>query len=249
MVSKLIKDERLGLLRVELRRRGVVSIVAMARRIGVSQVTVRRDLDELVASGLAVRVRGGARDAESADMNKPNTGPEPDLLHGNALAERIATLLRPGHVVGVTGRRFAPMIAQALLTVADVGIVSNSLSVVGALSQRSAVPMVLLGGVVTDSGCLAGPLAVEALGRLHLDAVFIEGEGVDPAAGVTTRNLLEAETMRAFIGAAGSTFLTAAPDQWRRVSLTTIADLEAVDALVSVSPSDPGWGDNFEVIL
>lgn len=247
----MIRSERLEFLLTELRRRGVVSITAMARRLGVSPVTVRRDVDELVAEGIVERVRGGARLCESEQ--KPGVLTAVNSAEMSDFELRIASLVRPGQMVGITGRRFAPAVARALSTIEDVGIVSNSLAVVDVLKQCSFVPMVVIGGVITENGCMAGPLAVDALRRLHLDVVFIEGEGLDPEAGVTTRNLLEAEASVAMISAADTCYLSGSPDQWRRVSLTTITDLEAVEGVVfSPVPEtrhEPEWIEHFRSVL
>lgn len=234
------------LLSNELRRRGVVGVAAMTKRMGASEVTIRRDLDDLVRTGMAVRVRGGARLADEASA--PTESEPPDQVAQSRFAQRLTALVRPGQVVGVTGGRFALTVARTLLTVPDVGIVSNVVPVIDIMRQRTPAPMVVVGGVITESGCLAGPLAVEALNRLHLDMVFFEGEGVDPAAGVTSRNLLEAETTRAFLGAAQSRYLVAAEDQWHRVGLTTVTDLDAIDLLVPLDgPGHSDWDEHLDV--
>ena len=244
----MIQIERRAILSNELRHRGMVSIAAMTKRIGVSEVTLRRDLDELARTGLAVRVRGGARLNEEVPLPDASQV-TPRLPDQDELAGRVASLVRPGQVVGLTGHRFAPAIARALLTIQDVGIVSNSLAVIDVLREHGTARAVLVGGVLTENGCLAGPMAVGALARLHLDSLFFEGDGLDPAAGVTIRNLLEAEVTRALLRAANSVFVAGAPDQWRHVNLTTVADLDAVDALLTMSGQHLDWSTHFKQVV
>ena len=81
-------------------------------------------------------------------------------------------------------------------------MVTNSLPVAELLhaARRADLTVVLTGGVRTPSDALVGPVAVTALRTLHVDWLFLGVHGIDERAGLTTPNLVEAETDRALVG-------------------------------------------------
>ena len=93
--------------------------------------------------------------------------------------------------------------------------------------------MILTGGVRTPSNALVGPIALGALRTLHVDLLFLGVHGMDERAGLTTPNLVEAETDRAMVAAARRLVVVADHSKWGVVGLSTIADLGQVDVLVT----------------
>jgi hypothetical protein len=98
--------------------------------------------------------------------------------------------------------------------------------------------VVLTGGVRTPSDALVGPVAVSALRALHVDLLFLGAHGVDDRTGLTTPNLVEAETNRALIAAARRVLVVADHSKWGIVGLSTIATLDQVDVLVTDADLD-----------
>jgi DeoR/GlpR family transcriptional regulator of sugar metabolism len=93
--------------------------------------------------------------------------------------------------------------------------------------------VVLTGGVRTPSDALVGPVADAAIRSLHVDVLFLGVHGMDPVAGLTTPNLAEAETNRAFLAHAQKVIVVADHTKWRTVGLCTFGPLSAVDVLVT----------------
>ena len=99
----------------------------------------------------------------------------------------------------------------------------------------------LTGGVRTPSDALVGPIAVNALRSLHLDMLFIGVHGMTADAGLTTPNLLEAETDRALVATSARLVVVADHTKWGVRGLSRIAGLEDVDVFVS-DPRAAGAG-------
>jgi multiple sugar transport system ATP-binding protein len=104
-------------------------------------------------------------------------------------------------------------------------VVTNSIRIADLLTQtpRPGRTVVLTGGTRTPSDALVGPIAVQALGTLHLDRVFMGVHGMSERAGFTTPNLLEAETNQAFVDAAEHLVVLADHTKWDVTGLATIA--------------------------
>ena len=105
--------------------------------------------------------------------------------------------------------------------------------------SRDDLTVILTGGVRTPSDALAGPVAVAALRTLHVDTLVLGVHGIDERAGLTTPNLVEAETNRALIAAARRVLVVADHSKWGIVGLSTIATLDQVDVLVTDADLDP----------
>lgn len=217
--------------------RGTIPLTELAAAVGVSDMTVRRDIDVLAANGEVEKVRGGVRSVSAAGGRArgiPAVSPEM-----RAIASAAAELVEPGMAVGISGGAAGLALARELVRFPDLTVVTNSLLVSELFSppERADAPytqtVVLTGGVRTPSQSLVGPVAVRALEQLHCDLVFLDAHGLDVQAGLTTMNLLEAETYRAFMSAAREVVVLADHHRWQIVGLTTIADLSDIDRLIT----------------
>jgi DeoR/GlpR family transcriptional regulator of sugar metabolism len=100
--------------------------------------------------------------------------------------------------------------------VPDITVVTNSVPVAQLLHEAHTPgqTVVLTGGMRTPSDALVGPVAVQALHSLHVDRLFLGAHGVDLEAGLTTPNIVEAETNRALVAAARQLCILADHTKW-----------------------------------
>jgi DeoR/GlpR family transcriptional regulator of sugar metabolism len=204
-------------------------------------MTIRRDIESLAAEGLLEKVRGGATTQRPPQSTERGFDARAHRMAAEkrAIVRRAAALVEPGMAVGVSGGTTTWMLAQELRSVPDLTVVTNSMPVAELFARpdRADEPytqtVVLTGGVRTPSDALVGPVAVRALEHLHCDLVFLGVHGVDLQAGLTTTNLLEAETNRALVAAGREVIVLADHAKWGVVGLTTVIDLQEVDRLIT----------------
>jgi len=217
--------------------------------LGVSDMTVRRDIAILARKGLVARVHGGATAVSGRSADEPGFAAKSGLqpLEKAAIAEAAAALVAPGDSVAISAGTTTYAVASRVRTVPRLTVVTNSLPVAELLhvGAREDLSVILTGGVRTPSDALVGPVAVAALRSLHVDWLFLGVHGVDERAGFTTPNLVEAETNRALIGAARQVVVTADSSKWGVVGLSSMARLDEVDVLVI----DDGLDDDARRIL
>lgn len=232
-----------------VRARGTAALPDLARSLDVSEMTVRRDVNQLADEGLVEKVRGGVRVFADATVRQ---APVLTLsAERQAIAAAAAGLVQPGMSIGITGGATALAAAQAVTGIPDLTIVTNSVPVADMFTppERSDAPytqtVVLTGGVRTPSQSLVGSVAVRALEQLHCDIVFLDVHGLDIHAGMTTMNLLEAETHRAFMASARQVVALADHTRWKVVGLTTISDLSDIDVLIA----DDGLDQDAQALL
>ena len=215
----------------EVRRRGAVRVSELATLLGVSDMTVRRDLDLLDEAGLLAKVHGGAtlRDERTTDEPGFEAKSLRNMGEKHAIAIAAAAMVRPGTAIGITAGTTTWQLAYHIVDIADLTVVTNSVRVAEVLhqSQRPDRTVVLTGGVRTPSDALVGPVAVATLRSLHLDSVFMGVHGITERAGFTTPNLMEAETNRAFVDATEQLVVLADHTKWNVTGLSSIAPLDA----------------------
>ncbi len=126
-------------------------------------------------------------------------------------------------------------LAQRLVDVPALTVVTNSIPVADVFfaQGRADQTVVLTGGVRTPSDALVGPVAVAAIGSLHLDVLFLGVHGMSERAGYTTPNLMEADTNRALVAAAERLVVLADHTKWGVVGISSMAGLGQADVVVT----------------
>jgi DeoR/GlpR family transcriptional regulator of sugar metabolism len=216
---------------------GAVRVSELVDELGVSDMTVRRDIESLAAEGLLERVHGGAVAIAARVSEEPGFGVKSTLMtdQKRAIAEAAAALVEPGSSIGISAGTTTFELARAVREVPDLTVVTNSVPVAQLLHEAGTPgqTIVLTGGVRTPSDALVGPVAVSALRSLHVDRLFLGAHGVESRAGLTTPNLVEAETNRALAGCARRICALVDHTKWGVVGLSTFLELDRVDTFVT----------------
>ncbi|MFY1673152.1 DeoR/GlpR family DNA-binding transcription regulator [Plantactinospora sp. WMMB334] len=222
-----------------VRTAGGVRVTELAGEFGVSDMTIRRDLEALAERGLLAKVHGGATTARPGSTDEPGFAAKSVRQRGEkaAIAAEAARLVTPGMAVALSAGTTTAELAHRLVAVPGLTVVTNSIPVAEILhrSGRPDQTVVLTGGVRTPSDALVGPVAVAAIRSLHLDVVFLGVHGMSERAGFSTPNLLEAETNRALVAAADRLVVLADSTKWATVGISSFADLAEAEAVVSDS--------------
>lgn len=235
----MLANQRRSQILEEIRRTGAVRVSSLVESLGVSDMTVRRDLELLAQEGLVVKVHGGAllpggRSAEepgfAAKSGRQNT-------EKRAIAAAAAKLVEPGMAIGLSGGTTTWTFARRLREVPGITVVTNSVQVADLFSHqpRPDQTVVLTGGIRTPSEALVGPFAVAAIRSVNLDIMFMGVHGMDVRNGFTTPNLVEAETDRAFVEASRRFVVLADHTKFGVLGISTIASLDTADILFTDS--------------
>jgi DeoR/GlpR family transcriptional regulator of sugar metabolism len=236
-VHAVLARQRQAHILERIREDGAVRVADLVRELGVSDMTVRRDLEQLHTRGLVEKVHGGATSVTGSALFEPGFAAKSALQQAEkqAIAEAAVALVEPGVAVGVSAGTTTYAVARLLADVAGLTVVTNSIRVADVLSDsgRPDQTVVLTGGVRTPSDALVGPFAVSALQKVHLDLVFMGVHGMDVRAGFTSPNLLEAEANRAMIEAARLLVVVADHTKWGIVGLSSFARLGQADIVVT----------------
>ncbi|MER5866712.1 DeoR/GlpR family DNA-binding transcription regulator [Kitasatospora sp. NPDC002040] len=242
--SNLLAEQRRALILDEVRRRGGVRVNELTQRLNVSDMTIRRDLDALARAGAVEKVHGGAVAAGAALAHEPGFEAKSSLEPSakEQIARAAAALVTPGSAIALSGGTTTYALAQQLLEIEQLTVVTNSVPVSEVFERArrqgngAGTTVVLTGGVRTPSDALVGPVADRSIRSLRFDLLFLGAHGLSAEAGLSTPNLAEAETNRTLIESARRTVVVADHTKWGVIGLSTIAPLDAVDTWVT----DPG---------
>jgi DeoR/GlpR family transcriptional regulator of sugar metabolism len=205
--------------------------------LGVSDMTIRRDIEFLSAKGLVHKVHGGALPTGAMSAVEPGFVVKSQLQVAakRAIARAAAEMVRPGSAIAISAGTTTFQVARELRCVPDLTIVTNSMLIAQTLQDGTDIgqSVILTGGTRTPSDALVGPVAVRALEGLHVDLLFLGVHGMSLKAGLSTPNLAEAETNRALIASARRTVVTADHSKWGVVGLASYGRLDRVECLVT----------------
>ncbi|MEV0393875.1 DeoR/GlpR family DNA-binding transcription regulator [Polymorphospora rubra] len=236
----MLAQQRQAVILDRVRLTGGVRVTDLATEFGVSDMTIRRDLEVLADRGLLAKVHGGATTVHPGATDEPGFAAKSVRQRAEkaAIAARAAHLVRPGMAVALSAGTTTAELARHLVDVPGLTVVTNSVPAADVL-HRAARPdhtVVLTGGVRTPSDALVGPVAVAAIRSLHLDLLFLGVHGMSVRAGYTTPNLMEADTDRALVAAADRLVVLADHTKWGTVGISSIAALDRAHTVVT----DPG---------
>ncbi|RKY62367.1 MAG: DeoR/GlpR transcriptional regulator [Candidatus Latescibacterota bacterium] len=228
-------SERKDVILGEIKRRGRVSVPELSSLLGVSQVTVRRDLQRLEREGYVVKTYGGA---VSTDRVAFEFSFQKKLQRNVAEKERIgryaAGLVEEGEAIFLDNGTTTLQIAYNLRTRRNIKVVTNSLCVVYALEPAEGIELILLGGIVRRGwNDLYGPLTEKAIAELHVDKAFVGADGVSPEAGFTAADLRTARPTELVVRSAKKVIVVADHTKIGRVAFVRFASLDDVDMLIT----------------
>jgi DeoR/GlpR family transcriptional regulator of sugar metabolism len=225
---------------------GGQSVVQLAGALGVSESTIRRDLDVLAKGGRLERLYGGAMLTEGSRANITDSGGVEDPFVSETRADyelrqrmavEAAKLVGDGDVVVLDIGSSTPLVARELRG-RPVTIITSNLAVLDEVRTDDAVELVLLGGVLRrNQQSLVGPLAEQVLGHLSADVMFLSCTGVR-GGRVLDNMAVEAPIKHAMIAASHRIVLLASELKFPGSGALRLCSLDEVDVLIT-TPGTP----------
>lgn len=219
-------------------------MIELAEVLGTSEVTIRRDLEELARLGILRRVRGGAISLLGHGEEPPFAMREMQAVEAKQrIAELVGELIADGEVValdsGTTGLAVARVLAGRNLTVLPL-----SLQAADVLADAPPTRVILPGGELRPVELTAtGPLAEATVRALRFDTAVITCCGVSVSAGLTAYRLADAAVKLAAVDASTRVVLAADSTKFTRSAMAVIAPLTRVDVLVTDDALPAAVGD------
>ncbi|WP_050696588.1 DeoR/GlpR family DNA-binding transcription regulator [Anaeromassilibacillus senegalensis] len=215
-----------------LTERQKMEVTQLAELLGVSQVTVRKDLDQLEAKGLVRRVHGCAVIGSSDDLNNRLA------YHYDSkkkIAQAAAADVRDGETVMIESGSCCALLAEELASKKrDITIVTNSAFIAGYIRTAPHARVILLGGEYQpESQVLVGPVARKCAQEFFVDKLFIGTDGFHEQSGFTAGNLMRAETVKAMAEQANQVIILTESEKFSQQGVVSLLRLEQVSRVVT----------------
>jgi DeoR/GlpR family transcriptional regulator of sugar metabolism len=212
-----------------------VTVTELVSLLGVSEVTIRRDLQQLEKEGHLVKTYGGAVSTEKVAFEFSF---QKKLQRNADEKERIghyaAGLVKDGEAIFLDNGTTTLQIAHNLKARRNIKVVTNSLCVVYELEPAEGIELILLGGIVRRGwNDLYGPITEKTIAALHVDKAFGGAEGISLKAGFTTADLRTARPVEIAIQSAEEVIVVADHTKIGRAAFARFATFEEVDMLIT----------------
>jgi DeoR/GlpR family transcriptional regulator of sugar metabolism len=209
-----------------LRKQPGLRVPEIAQEIGVSEGTVRNDLNALEQAGQLTRVHGGA--VLSGAQPLPNAAFSiRHLEHAqekNAIGQRAAQLVQDGDSILLDASSSAFYLALNLKERVRLRVVTNGIEIARLLAQNPTNTVILIGGVVRQDGSsVTGLLSEQIIEELHIQKAFVSCSGFSVDRGMTEVHLEEAQLKRKAIESARQVFALADSSKLGHEDLTIFA--------------------------
>jgi DeoR/GlpR family transcriptional regulator of sugar metabolism len=236
--------DRIRAIMSALRASDTVSVAELAVEHAVSEMTIRRDLDELAQQGVVRRVRGGAVSLLLRGEEPPFGVREREAVEAKRrIAAEVASLLSDGEAVlldgGTTNLEIARAIRDRRLTVLPL-----SLQAAHELSTAPRVRLVLPGGEVRPGELnLVGPLTESAVRSLRFDTAVIGCCGLSAEHGLTAHDLSDVAVKQAAISSARRVVAATDSGKFSRTAFGAVCPLDRLDMVVTDTALPPAEHD------
>ncbi len=246
----LIPAERRSRIYQMLQDKGTVSVSMLSAALDVSEITVRRDLEQMEENGLLERTHGGAILNQRVHLEllyseKHRAQPAEKRLIGKA----AAALVEDNDTLLIHSGSTTLQIFRHLGSKRNVRIITSNMSAPLEL-QNPQVELQMIGGQFRpQSNSLVGPLAMLSLAQVHSSKCFIGVDGISLKHGLTTPNIQEAEVARMMIERTrGEVIVMADHTKFGVVADFLSAPLEKVHTIITDTQVNPEFIEGLKAL-
>lgn len=235
----MLKSDRQQIIVEEVLANGTMSVTDLSERFQVSEITIRRDLDELDEAGYLQRVRGGVRRPSPKEPEPPIIQRQKaSIAEKKEIAEAAAALVSEGEMIalemGTTSLELARALAQKSWK--NLHVVSNGIPILFELSLIPGIRLISIGGVVdtVELSCL-GYFSEQFLAQLNISKLFLGCRAIDSEHGIT--NTIQAEKeigiVRAFVESSARVIVLADHTKFNQVFPVQVLAPSEIDVIVT----------------
>lgn len=217
--------------------RGSIRVSELSELCGVTEETIRRDLDKLEQGGRLRRSHGGAvsiKDGQLQHAEIPYA--EREITHAEEkrrIAQEAIKLISPGERILLDASTTAWYMAGSVPDV-KLTVLTNSIKVSTELSGKERIEVIATGGIVAQrSLSFVGPLAERSLDAYYVDKVFLSCKGVHLDRGISESNELQARIKEKMIGRAEQVILLADSSKFGVQAFTHVAGFDQVNVVIT----------------
>lgn len=236
----MLAIERRSMILNQLKNDKVVLVSDMSAKFGVSEETIRRDMEKLEQEGYATRTYGGAIYNEDSRELPYEVRKRTNVAAKEKIAAEVAKMIKDGDYVMLDESTTSMYVARALKPRRNITLITNSIEIVLELAGDVQGWNIHCTGGLLKPYALAftGHRAESVISAYHVNFAILSCEGLDIDAGYTDSREDNAMMKRAMINSAKKVILVADSGKFGKTSFISVGKLSELDTLVT--EKDPG---------
>jgi|YNPNPStandDraft_1061719.scaffolds.fasta_scaffold11605_2 DeoR/GlpR family transcriptional regulator of sugar metabolism len=240
-----IPAERHAYILEVLQRRKTVRVSTLSQALGVSEITIRRDLEKLEEQGFLERTHGGAILTQRMHQEPLFVQKERlEIEAKRAIGKAAAQLVQPGETIFINSGSTTRQIFPHLSHLRRLRVITSNAAAIAELGNHAeSIELILVGGTYRwQSNSFVGPIALATIAQINASKTFLGVDGISIQHGLTTPIQEEAEVARAMIAQTrGSIIVVADHTKIGVVAEFVTCPLQRIETLVTDARLNREW--------
>jgi len=242
-VNSLLAIERRREILARLAANGKVIVTELARDFGVTEETIRRDLEKLDNEGLASKTYGGAVSKHSPTLDLPyNVRESVNVEAKQRIADKICSLISDGERIMLDSSSTALYVVKKIKEIKNLTIITNSVKILLELADKQDWTVLSTGGILKKGALsLTGSSAEKMISSYHVDTAICSCKGIDMSLGITDSNESDCLIKQAMINAAERKILALDSEKFDKKSFVKVCSTDDLDVIVTDTEPTDKW--------
>lgn len=225
-----------------------VKVIKLSKEFGVSEETIRRDLEKLEQKGILKRTYGGAVLAKKANEELPLSSRLRENMESKGIiAQIISRLIQEGDVIMLGTGTTSLELARKISYFKNITVITNSLGVLSEIIQNNEIKVTCVGGnLVRKTLAFVGPTAIKNINSYYVDKVILSCKGIDMIKGVMESSETECDIKRAMVKAGKTVILAIDHSKFNSLSMVSLFSFSDIDIVVTDIQPSKEWTNFFE---
>ncbi len=231
----LYLEERRQAILALLAEHGRGAVADLSSHFGVSEVTIRSDLQALAEQGLILRTHGGAVPAvDYAGELALALRRRRRIQEKTRIGAVAAGLVEDGMSIFLDSSSTSLAIAQQLKTRQYITVLTNSLAIAQELLDAVGVQVALSGGMLQrETASLVGASGLAWLEHYNIRLGFFGAHGISDPEGLTDVSTEQAEFKRPLVQLCRRVIAVLDASKWGQVGIASFAELDEIDVVIT----------------
>lgn len=231
----MFAQERQQIIIEILNEKSSIKVNEISSLLNVSESTIRRDLQEMEEKNLLTRTHGGAVGLDNKTNYEPSFEDKQDerIDQKIRIAEVASNLIQDGDTIIIDSGTTTLEIAKRIRA-KDVTLITNSIDIASELSKNKDIEVIVTGGALrVSTRAMVGSITESVLRNFRVDKAFLGANGISIEEGITTPNLVEAQTKKVMMNHAKKVIIVADSSKFENVSFSVICPVKAVSMIIT----------------
>lgn len=243
----MLAIERRNAILAKLSVEGKVIVADLSRDFGVTEETIRRDLEKLDHEGLAKKTYGGAVANQTVNVDLPySVRKRANVERKQRIAEKIGEMIHDGDYIMLDSSSTAIFVIKYIKSLKNITLITNSVEIMLELADKEGWNILSTGGSLKEGALsLVGASAEKMIRGFHVNLAVCSSKGIDISMGITDSNEKDSQIKQAIFAAADRRILAIDGTKFDKISFVKVCDVRDVDTIVTDEPPSERWIEHF----